>query len=80
MATDIKKLVSELTLEEKASLLGGKDFWHTKAVERLGIPAVMVSDGPHGLRKQGPEGGPPGRERVYQGGLLPGRLCDGGFL
>ena len=52
MATDIKKLVSELTLEEKASLLGGKDFWHTKAVERLGIPAVMVSDGPHGLRKQ----------------------------
>lgn len=52
MATDIKKLISEMTLEEKASLLGGKDFWHTKAVERLGIPAVMVSDGPHGLRKQ----------------------------
>jgi beta-glucosidase len=49
---DIKKILSEMTLEEKASLCSGKDFWHTKAVERLGIPEVMVSDGPHGLRKQ----------------------------
>ena len=49
---DIKSLVSQLTLEEKAGLCSGADFWHTKAVERLGIPATMVSDGPHGLRKQ----------------------------
>ncbi len=49
---DIKSLVSQLTLEEKAGLCSGGDFWHTKAVERLGIPASMVSDGPHGLRKQ----------------------------
>ena len=41
-----------MTLEEKASLCGGADFWHTKAVERLGIPRFMMSDGPHGLRKQ----------------------------
>ncbi len=40
-----------MTLEEKASLMSGADFWHTKAVERLGIPAAMMSDGPHGLRK-----------------------------
>ena len=53
---DIKALVSELTLEEKASLCSGADFWHTKAVQRLGIPATMVSDGPHGLRKQAEEG------------------------
>ena len=53
---DIEKLISEMTLEEKASLLSGADFWHTKAVERLGIPATMVSDGPHGLRKQDEEG------------------------
>ncbi len=49
---DVKQLVSQMTLEEKASLCSGLDFWHTKPVERLGIPAVMMSDGPHGLRKQ----------------------------
>ena len=49
---DIKTLVSQMTLEEKAGLCSGDDFWHTKAVERLGIPRTMVSDGPHGLRKQ----------------------------
>lgn len=49
---DIPKLLQDLTLEEKAGLCSGLDFWHTKAVERLGIPSVMVSDGPHGLRKQ----------------------------
>ena len=49
---DLKSLISQMTLEEKAGLCSGADFWHTKAVERLGIPATMVSDGPHGLRKQ----------------------------
>lgn len=52
MATDVKQLIEQMTLEEKASLLGGDDFWHTKAVARLGIPRAMMSDGPHGLRKQ----------------------------
>ena len=47
---DIKKLISELTLEEKAGLTSGKDFWMTKAVERLGIGYSRTSDGPHGLR------------------------------
>ena len=49
---DVKKLVNELTLEEKASLCSGADFWHPKAIDRLNIPAAMVSDGPHGIRKQ----------------------------
>jgi beta-glucosidase len=53
---DISNLVSQMTLEEKASLCSGLDFWHTKGVERLGIPNIMVSDGPHGLRKQAEEG------------------------
>ena len=44
-----------MTLEEKAGLCSGADFWHLKGVERLGIPGVMVSDGPHGLRKQDQE-------------------------
>ena len=52
MKRDIKKIVSEMTLVEKAGMCSGADFWHLKKVERLGIPEVMVSDGPHGLRKQ----------------------------
>ena len=49
---DIPALLTELTLEEKASLLDGADFWRTQPIERLGIPGIMVTDGPHGLRKQ----------------------------
>lgn len=51
----IKELVAQMTLEEKAGLCSGLDFWHTKSVERLGVESVMVSDGPHGLRKQDQE-------------------------
>ena len=51
-AKDFINRLSELTLEEKASLCLGSDFWHTAPVERLGIPPIMVSDGPHGLRAQ----------------------------
>lgn len=52
MDRDLKSLISQMTLEEKAGMCSGLDFWHLKGVERLGIPSVMVSDGPHGLRKQ----------------------------
>ena len=55
MKRDVKAIVKEMTLEEKAGMCSGKDFWHLKSVERLGIPEVMVSDGPHGLRKQADE-------------------------
>ena len=47
-----KELVRSMTLEEKAKLCSGKDFWHMNGVERLSVPSVMVTDGPHGLRKQ----------------------------
>ncbi|OMF98559.1 glycoside hydrolase family 3 C-terminal domain-containing protein [Paenibacillus sp. FSL R7-0337] len=50
--TELQKLISQMTLEEKAGLCSGLDFWNTKSIERLGIPSVMVTDGPHGLRKQ----------------------------
>lgn len=49
---EAKKIVVQMTLEEKAGLCSGKDFWRLKSVERLGIPEVMVCDGPNGLRKQ----------------------------
>lgn len=51
----IQELVSQLTLEEKAGLTSGRDNWYTKAVERLGVPSVRTSDGPHGLRTQAGE-------------------------
>src|SRR5690625_107297 len=52
MGRDLQTMIKEMTLDEKASLCSGLDFWHTKGIERLGIPSIMMADGPHGLRKQ----------------------------
>ncbi len=48
----IKAIISQMTLKEKVAMCSGADFWRLKSIEHLGIPTVMVSDGPHGLRKQ----------------------------
>ena len=53
---DIEKILQEMTLEEKAQMCSGRDFWHSQDVERLGIPSVMMCDGPNGLRKQKGQG------------------------
>ncbi|MEY8752790.1 glycoside hydrolase family 3 C-terminal domain-containing protein [Alkalicoccobacillus gibsonii] len=55
MNNQVNQWLNELTIEEKAELCSGKDFWTTQAVERLGIPSIMMTDGPHGLRKQAGE-------------------------
>lgn len=47
-----QELISKMSLEEKCYLMSGKDFWQTRSVERIGIPNMSLSDGPHGLRKQ----------------------------
>ena len=52
MDEDIKKIVSEMTLKEKADMTSGKNFWESEGVERLGIRSMFFSDGPNGLRKQ----------------------------
>lgn len=55
----VDELVAELTVEEKVSLLAGTDWWHTAAVDRLGIPPLKMSDGPAGVRGAHVSGGPP---------------------
>jgi beta-glucosidase len=49
--TDIQGLVAQMTLEEKAALCTGANAWQTTPIKRLGVPALTVSDGPHGLRR-----------------------------
>lgn len=51
METRIEELLSQMTLEEKIQLTIGNGFWHTYGVERIGVPAIAVNDGPSGLRK-----------------------------
>jgi beta-glucosidase len=48
---DISSIVSQMTLEEKAALCTGASAWSTVPVERLGVPEMIVSDGPHGVRR-----------------------------
>ena len=47
-----KDIINELTVEEKASLMSGKDFWQTQNIDRLNIKSIFLADGPHGVRKQ----------------------------
>lgn len=52
MDKKVANILAKMTLEEKISLCNGADFWHSKAMEQYGIPAITMSDGPHGLRCQ----------------------------
>ncbi|MBI9010927.1 MAG: glycoside hydrolase family 3 C-terminal domain-containing protein [Clostridiales bacterium] len=54
--SNYKALVRQMTLEQKASLLSGKNFWQTREIPSLNIPHMALADGPHGLRKQAADG------------------------
>ena len=51
MSQDIQSIISQMTLEEKAALCTGASAWTTTPVERLGVPELICSDGPHGVRR-----------------------------
>jgi beta-glucosidase len=53
----LETLLTQLTLREKIALLSGKDAWNTVPIERLGIPSITMTDGPHGVRSGDPETG-----------------------
>ena len=65
MNRDIKAIIKGMTLQEKAGLCSGASIWTTQAIPEHGIPAIMMTDGPHGLRKQEGKGDHLGSMRVF---------------
>ena len=71
LTSQIKDIVSKLSLDEKISLLSGADFWHTVSIDRLNIPSIMMADGPHGLRKQKEDADHMGINQSYPATCFP---------
>lgn len=73
MKGEIRRIIEGLSLEEKAALCVGRDFWHTIGIERFDIPSIMMTDGPHGLRKMKENGDLAGRS--HEATCFPTASC-----
>ena len=65
------EIVSKMSLEQKARFVSGFDYWHLQDCEELGLPKIMITDGPHGLRKQNPNGKSVGLGNSYPATCMP---------
>ncbi len=72
----IKELMKEMTLEEKTSLLSGKDFWSSKEIKRLKIDSIYLTDGPHGVRKQSIESEELSLQKSISSTCFPAACCS----
>ena len=61
-----KEIVEKMSLEQKAAFVSGYDYWHLEEAPELGLPKIMITDGPHGLRKANPD-----KKSSTGGNLLP---------
>ena len=52
MSLKYGEIIKQMSLEEKALMMSGKNTWETVDFEKYGIPSMAMSDGPHGLRRQ----------------------------
>lgn len=67
----IEEIISNLSLEDKASLCSGKGSWNTKAIKEAGIPEILMTDGPHGIRKVREDIDEPGIKDSYEATCYP---------
>ena len=66
-----KDIVEKMSLKQKADFVSGYDYWHLEEAEELGLPKIMITDGPHGLRKQNPNGKGVGLGNSYPATCMP---------
>lgn len=66
-----KDIVEKMNLKQKADFVSGYDYWHLEEAEELGLPKIMITDGPHGLRKQNPNGKGVGLGNSYPATCMP---------
>ena len=65
------EIIEKMSLKQKADFASGYDYWHLESAEDLGLPKIMITDGPHGLRKQNPNGNSVGLGNSYPSTCMP---------